>query len=167
MKFLVRIDGGIARLENFLLLLLLSIMILFAFFQIPLAKIYPIHVQGIETLLRQLVLWVGFLGATLATRDNRHISIDLLSRVLKGRLKILGEILTHCFAALICALLLLATIRVIMDSRSFGETISIFIDVPTWTIQSIFIFGFGLMVFRHALKGAEKVLELAQGGQTP
>lgn len=156
MALLKRIDDFQAKIENFLLVFLLSLMILFAFFQIPLTKIYPI--QGIETLLRHLVLWVGFLGATLATRDERHINIDVLSRIAKGRWKIAGEFLTNLFATVVCWFLLMAAISVIKDSKSFGETVSIFIDIPTWTIQLIFVLGFGLMIFRFSIKMLEKII---------
>jgi len=161
MIILKHLDNWIAKIENILLIFFLSIMILLAFFQIPLTRIYPI--QGIETLLRHLVLLAGFLGATLATRENRHINIDVLSRILKDRWKILGEIFTHLFAAVICTFLTIAAIDVIKDSKSVGETASIITDIPTWTIQLIFVFGFGLMIFRFSLKVLEKIIAFARG----
>ena len=36
----------------------------------------------VDLLLRQLVLWVPFLGASLATRENNHLSIDFLKHFL-------------------------------------------------------------------------------------
>lgn len=161
MTLLKRLDDWIVKIENILLIFLLSVMILLAFFQIPLTRIYPI--QGIETLLRHLVLWVGFLGATLATKENRHINIDVLSRIVKGRWKIIGEIVTNLFAVVVCYFLTLAAIHVIKDSKSFGETVSIFSDIPTWTIQLIFVFGFGLMIFRFSLKAIDKFVQLVRG----
>ena len=142
-------------------------MITFAFLQIPLTRIFPI--QGIETFLRHLVLLVGFLGATLAVREKRHINIDVLARIATGRGKSIASIFTNSFAALICTFLLMASVEVVKDSRSFGETVSIFIDIPTWTIQLIFIFGFGLMIFRFALSALESILALLaprKGGES-
>jgi TRAP-type C4-dicarboxylate transport system permease small subunit len=125
-------------------------MILIAFFQIPLNKFFPL--ESLETLLRQLVLWVGLLGATLAARDGRHINIDILSRFLTGKIKKITTILTNLFATCICSLLTLASFQVVADARAFGETVPIFINVPTWRLQSILVFGFGVLTFRFFLK---------------
>lgn len=161
MKILKLIDSGCAKLENGLLIFLLSIMILLAFFQIPLSRFFPI--EGADTLLRHLVLWVGFLGATLATREGRHINIDVISRYLKGRLKHVSNLLTSLFSAVICAILTHASIRVIQDARDFGETITIFFEIQTWLLLLIFVFGFGIMTFRFFLKALENLLQLVQG----
>ena len=150
MKILNLIDAWLARIETFLLIFLLSAMILLAFFQIPLNRFFP--VEDIETLLRHLVLWVGFLGATLATREGRHINIDVLSRFVRGNRKRTIKILSNLFAALICSLLTDAAIQVVTDAREFKESVQIFIEVPTWILQLIFIFGFGMMTFRFVLQ---------------
>ncbi|MGP8328769.1 MAG: TRAP transporter small permease [Methanosarcinaceae archaeon] len=150
MKIINLFDSWLAKIENGLLVFLLSAMILFAFFQIPLSKFFPL--ESIEILLRHLVLWVGLLGATLATREGRHINIDILSRFVKGRLKRIVNLLTSFFSALICGLLTYASWLVIQDAKEFGETVHIFIDLPTWLLQLILLAGFGIMTFRFVLK---------------
>lgn len=158
MKTLKLIDAWCAKIENAILIFLLSAMILLAFFEIPLSNFFPL--ESVETLLRHLVLWVGFLGATLATRENRHINIDVISRYLKGRFKFTSNVLTNLFAATICVILTHAAIQVIQDAREFGETITIFIPLPTWVLQLIFVFGFGVMTFRFFLRALENLLQL-------
>ncbi len=150
MRILNLIDNWIEKFENALLVFFLSVMILLAFFEIPLSKF--ITMNSSETLLRHLVLWIGFLGATLATREGRHINIDALSRFLKGRAKKVCQILTNLFSMVITIILTYASLQVIRDAKEFGETIVIFTEIPTWILQLIFIFGFGLMSFRFLLK---------------
>ncbi|MBN2091876.1 TRAP transporter small permease subunit [candidate division KSB1 bacterium] len=158
MRILNLIDNWIEKFENALIVFFLSVMILLAFFEIPLSKFIPMNSS--ETLLRHLVLWVGFLGATLATREGRHINIDVLSRFLKGRAKNICQIITNFFSMFITAILTFAAYQVIKDSKEFGETIIIFMEIPTWILQLIFVFGFGLMSFRFLLKAINLIQQL-------
>ena len=72
------------RAEDALLAILLTAMIILASTQILLRNLFDFGFVWIDPLLRVLVLWLGLLGATVATRNNKHISIDLLSRFLKS-----------------------------------------------------------------------------------
>ncbi len=163
MRILNLIDVWIEKIENALIVFFLSVLILLAFFEIPLSKFIPMNSS--ETLLRHLVLWIGFLGATLATRQERHINIDVLSRFLKGRAKNMCQILTNLFSMSITAVLTYASLLVIKDSKEFGETIIIFMETPTWILQLIFVFGFGLMSFRFLLKSLNLIQNLNQESQ--
>ena len=73
----------IHRIEDALLVLLLSIMIVLATTQILLRNFFDLGFVWADPLLRVMVLWLGMIGATVATRDNRHIRIDLLSQFFK------------------------------------------------------------------------------------
>jgi len=157
MKIINLIDDLLAKIENWLLILLFSLMIILAFLQIPLSKFLPMG--SVETLLRHLVLWVGLLGATLATREGRHINIDILSRFLKGKIRQIGLIFSNLFAAMICGLLTYAAVQVVKDAKEFGETISIFWDIPTWILQFILVVAFGIMTFRFVLKALNVLLD--------
>jgi TRAP-type C4-dicarboxylate transport system permease small subunit len=69
------------RAEDALLVVLLSTMIVLAGTQIILRNFLDSGFVWIDPLLRVLVLWLGLLGATVATRNNKHIRIDLLSKL--------------------------------------------------------------------------------------
>jgi len=68
------------RVEDALLVTLLTAMILLASTQILLRNFFDSGIVWIDPILRVLVLWLGLIGATVATRANKHIRIDLLSR---------------------------------------------------------------------------------------
>lgn len=62
------------RAEDSLLVLLLLAMILLAGFDILARSLFGGGVSWIPPLLRVLVLWLGLLGALLATRTREHIA---------------------------------------------------------------------------------------------
>src|SRR5512139_1600564 len=73
-------DEGIAKVEQILIVTFLSFMIFVAFFQIVLRNAFSTGLDWGDSFLRYLVLWIGFLGATLATKEEKHINIDIVSR---------------------------------------------------------------------------------------
>ena len=77
-----RINSFLNRLEEVLLIFLLVLMVFLAFLPILFRNVIATGLIWIDPLLRHLVLWVALLGASLATRQERHIKIDLLSNYL-------------------------------------------------------------------------------------
>ena len=73
-----RLDETIARIEKYLLVLLLSLMIVLAFLQIVLRNFFETGLSWGDVLVRYLVLWVAFIGAALATKEGRHINMEIL-----------------------------------------------------------------------------------------
>ncbi|MCH8220487.1 MAG: TRAP transporter small permease subunit [Proteobacteria bacterium] len=70
------------RIENGLLVLILTSMILLASTQIFLRNFLSTGFTIGDELLRILVLWLAMLGALAASRDQRHIAIDALTAMI-------------------------------------------------------------------------------------
>ena len=75
-----RLLAGIRFIESGLLVLLLSSMILLAAYQVIARNFFDTGLLWGDALVRVLVLWVTFIGATIASRNDEHIRIDLLTR---------------------------------------------------------------------------------------
>ena len=142
------------RLEDGALALLLGIMIVLAPVQILLRNFFDADLAWGDALLRLLVLWVGLLGALMASRTDRHIGIDVLSRLLPGRAEGAARVLTSAFTAAIAALVAYHGGRLVASEFEFG-TIA-FASVPAWAAQAIIPFAFGLIAVRHALRCAQR-----------
>ena len=65
-----RLDRLIGHIEKLLLSVLLASMIAVAFLQIVLRNFFDTGLPWGDSLVRYLVLWVGFIGAALATREG-------------------------------------------------------------------------------------------------
>jgi len=147
---LERAGRFLARLEDLLLALLLTGMILLAAAQIFSRNLFSFGFTWGEPLLRGLVLWLALLGAMAATRDGNHIRIDLLSRFLPAVAGRLLRRLTDLFSALICALLAWHAGRfVYADWQDGMEWIS---GIPSWSVELIIPIGFGVMALRFGLQ---------------
>jgi TRAP-type C4-dicarboxylate transport system permease small subunit len=147
-----RLDEIIARAEQFLLAIMLSFMILVAFLQIVLRNFFATGLTWADPLVRYLVLWAGFTGAALATREGRHIKIDVLSQWLPGLSKRIVSLVTNLFSFFICGVLAYAAFVFIRNEAQISGTT--FLAIPIWIPQLIICISFGLMALRfgfHAL----------------
>lgn len=160
MKILKSIDSAINKIEGAVLIFLLLVMLFMAFGQVVLRNVFTGGIVWGDILLRHLVLWIGFLGAALATSGERHINIDILTRYLSERLKGLVATLSNVFAAVVCFLLFKASLTFIEFEIANNNTT--FAEIPSWYIQIIIPVGYGLVAFHfivRAILDAGKALQ--------
>lgn len=141
--------------EEALISLLLSAMILIAGAQILLRNLFDSGLHWGDPLLRLLVLWLTMLGALLATRNNQHIRIDLLSRYLTPDWRRLSEVIGLAFSTLVCALLAWHATRFVYYEWQDGGML--FGTVPVWLGQIILPVGFVLITLRFAILTVQTV----------
>ena len=150
MKSWDRLDGIVSRVEKALMVAFLSLMILTAFAQIVLRNFWGVGLAWSEPLVRYLVLWVGFIGAALATREGRHITLEVLARRTPGRGSRVPEALSQLCSALVCALLAYAAMKFIHDEAQIGDRT--FLDLPVWIPELIIPITFAVMALRFLLR---------------
>jgi TRAP-type C4-dicarboxylate transport system permease small subunit len=139
------------KLEYLVLVFLLTVMVGLAFLQIFLRIFFATGILWGDPLLRHLVLWIALLGAATATKEGKHINIDVISRVLPDRGKVAIQALTDLFSTFICLLLIQASLKFIRDE--FQVATLAFLNIPTWAVAVIFPVAFGLIALRFAIRG--------------
>ena len=165
MKPWERVDGAIARVEQTLLVTFLSFMILTAFLQIVLRNFFNTGLNWGDSLLRNLVLWVGFIGATLATKEGKHINIDVVSRWLPSLGKNIITLITHLFSFFISCLLTYAALKFIKNEIQMENMT--FLDIPAWIPEMILPMTFGLMTLRFGLRSFKNLSEMGSMNPPP
>lgn len=140
----------IHRLEDSILVLLLLAMIVLAGFDILARSLFGGGIAWIPPLLRIMVLWVGLLGALLATRTREHIGIDLINRLGGPIVKRVSAVLSLGFAAVVSGIVAWYSAAYVELAREFGDMA--FGDIPAWPMQLIIPVSFGLMSLRFALQ---------------
>ncbi|MGP0629577.1 TRAP transporter small permease [Nitrospina sp. 32_T5] len=150
MRTVRQFDDLLARAETAVLILLLTLMVLLSFGQVVLRNVMGSGILWGDTLLRQLVLWVGFLGASLAVRERKHIAIDFLPYFLNEFWKRINRIGVDLVTAVISAFLALAAWDFMIFEKEGGSTL--FLEIPVWLFQTILPFSFALISLRLALR---------------
>ncbi len=132
--------------------LMLSL-ILLSFLQVILRNFFSMAFSTVETLIRHEVLWIAFIGAALTTLRGRHISIDILPRYLKGKVKLILQWIISLSATVICLVLCWYSILFIQMEIEFGTKIGDLI--PAWIVQIILPLGFLLLALSFPLRTLE------------
>jgi TRAP-type C4-dicarboxylate transport system permease small subunit len=145
-----RFDNFISRLEQILITVLLSAMILTAFLQIVLRNFFSTGLAWGDPLVRYLVIWVGFIGAAIATKEGKHITIEIVSHWLSGQSNRYVQSASHLFSAIVCGLLTWAALKFVRVEALMGG--SAIFDLPVWVPQVIIPVAFGIMTLRFGLQ---------------
>ncbi|MBW2234416.1 MAG: TRAP transporter small permease, partial [Deltaproteobacteria bacterium] len=102
----------------------------------------------IDPTLRVLVLWLGLLGAVAASRDGRHITIDVVSRLVPARAEAAVAAGTGLFTAAVSAIVAWHGGRFVASEFEYASTA--FSGIPAWVLESIIPFAFGAIALRYA-----------------
>lgn len=137
------------RLEDLMLSAVLAGMLILAITDIALRLITGGSLIWIPPVLKIMVLWLGLLGALLASRDQEHIAINVVSRFVGSLGKKICGICGNLFAAVICAIVAYFGIELVQTSLEYNDIA--FAQVPAWPLQIIIPFTFGLMALRFLL----------------
>jgi len=165
-------DKVLARFEGWLIITFLWLMVVFTFIQVCLRGLYTHgHLQWANTLMgrldwsepfvRLLVLWLTFLGASLVTRENRHIKIDLFGTFLPPKWLAVREFVLSVTCLMISGIMLKVCIDYIKLEMELGATL--FADFPAWIGELIIPAGFALILFRFLLRLIGQTLEFFRG----
>nr|NJM02281.1 TRAP transporter small permease [Desulfobacula sp.] len=141
--------GVLQKIEDSILIGLLLLMIGIAFFQILLRNLFGSGMNFGDELIRILVLWISLVGAMVASRNNSHINIDLVSRYLPDPVKKFSTVLTGMFTALVCAAMAYFSLDFVLLEKSEG--IIAFSGVPAWACESIIPLAFAVISFRYLI----------------
>ena len=155
---LQKIDKSLYRVESGFIVTLLLGLVGAGVLQILLRRLTDFAIPDLEISMRWAVVWLTFFGASLATRQSKHVSVDAIGRLFHGLGKIWLNIFIDLFSLFIVVLLAYTSWSFVLEEREFGTTVMN--DLPAWIIEIIFPLGFGLIAFRLILKIILNLLEL-------
>ncbi len=136
-------------LENVVLVVLLTGMILLAGTQIFLRNVLDSGLGWADPALRMLVLWIALVGAVAASRDARQLRIDLLSRYLTGRRQMIADAVVNVITAAVAATVAWYSLEFVIAEREFADPL--IGPVPGWVFQTVLPVTFFLMAWRHTV----------------
>ncbi|WP_457552028.1 TRAP transporter small permease [Desulfobacula sp.] len=137
------------KLEDGILIGLLLLMIFIAVLQIFLRNLFNSGILWGDPLVRVLVLWIGLIGAMVASRNDHHISIDVLSRYLPDQIKKLSHLMISLFTTMVCAVMAYYSIVFVIMEKDAG--LIAFATIPTWVCESIIPVSFAIISFRYLI----------------
>ena len=149
--------------ENWALVVLLGTMIGVSVFQIINRQLLgSMFAMGwADELVKLIVLWLAMVGSIAASRDNKHIRIDLITHVLSGPVVEWIKVVVDVFATAVCAVIGWQAWRLVREEMSWGDLV--LGDVPLWLVHMIVPVAFFLVSYQFLIR----VLQLLRGIFSP
>ena len=130
-------------------MLILATMVVLSATQIILRNLFDGAILWADPMLRVGVLWVGMIGAMVATRNDKQISIDAVSQFLPDHWRARVRVLTDVFTAAVSSVVAWSALRLALDDRAAGGTAIAF--VPVWICELILPVAFAVIALRYLL----------------
>jgi TRAP-type C4-dicarboxylate transport system permease small subunit len=119
----------------------------------------------LDPALRHLVMTAALAGAVVATRTDRHIRFDGLTRALPGRLHTGLRRAAALGASLVCLLLTVLAAAFVADERAHGAPA--FLGLRTWQVQLPLPLALAAMTYHFAVHAATAHRPLSAGAEPP
>ena len=167
-SFLQNINTSLGKIETGLLCLIIAMMLGLAILKIVMRYVFSASLLWSDIMLQHLTLWLCLLGAALATCERRHISIDVLSRILPEKITRWSNLIVDCLALIVVGILSYYGFIFLQDEQ-LSEAVLIG-SVPLWWAKAIIPYGFVLIGIHLVLQigihlmGGEQAPDTAEGG---
>lgn len=161
--FLLHLDRGSAAVEDALVGLCLVAGAVLNFLLVVGRYVLNLSLSSFEEISVYFILWMTFVGLTVADRGRRHIRIDILHHVITDswrlRLERFGD-LTKAVVGLVLAWL---SLEEILFSFSIGERAVTALETPIWLVMLIMPPAFLLFGVRNLVRAFAPAPGLPEG----
>jgi len=158
-RILSALEDGIASLA-------LAAMVVLPIAEIVVRRLFGVGIPGSGPFVQHLTLWIGFLGAAIAAREGKLLSLATGTFIPEGRPRQIASAFASAVAAGISTILAWGAVQLVISEREVGSIIAA--GVPTWVGELALPIGFTLIALRLAWRaGTTSPAEQTGGaGQT-
>lgn len=133
-------------IEDASLISLIAALVIFSAVQIILRNAGIAGFLWAESASKAMVLWLAFLGAMRASRQQSHISIDLIGHYSSPFWQKISHFGVSIISSVICAIA--AYYCTLFVYGEYQYTMEAFLGIPTWLIQAIIPFTLWVIALR-------------------
>ena len=165
----VPVEGPLSRLVGAIVGVLLLAMVALPAGETLSRRLLGRGLSGSGIFVQHLTLWVGFLGALLATGAERHLGLSTIEVIPAGAARRAARLLSRLVSAAVCALLAYASVKLVVADRGSDRTLPF--GIPFWWSELVMPAGSGLMAVWFAWRSGrgpqpwiDRVLAFAAAG---
>lgn len=167
---ITKVNNGICRVEKTVAWIAFSVMLALLVIQVACRYCFNLPLAWAEEMVRYTYIAVCFIGATVATRENSHICIDILPNVLKGVFKNNQKRAVVQYGLDILACLVGMSFWIVISIWMFHynmdlarlKQITVCNEWPMWLMCLPITVSSMLMAIHSVLNAVEKVFEIVQ-----
>ena len=156
MKFLKMLNN---HFEEYLLVLLMVAEVIIVFAQVITRFILKSPLAWSEEIARYMFIWLVWIGAAYATKENKNIKIDLLSSKFTGAMKVFADI----FVAVLY--IMLYTSGKVTYTVYSSNSIATGSHMPMWIAWFSLPLSMALMTFRFIQNSVRSIKDSKKKGE--
>jgi len=147
------------RFEAWAVVAIVLAMVLLPTAKALLRRLTGAELPGAAVYTQHLTLWVGFIGALLATAAGKHLALSTLEMLPAGRVRNFARGYGDLVSAFVSAVLAYASLVVVLADRTRPDTLAG--GLPEWWTEVIVPIGFVVMAFRFARLSPQRGTRIA------
>ncbi len=144
---LSRIDFILGKVEEYFIATLLLVASILLFANVVGRYVFGTSVLGAEELVRYMIVWMVFVGGSVAARKGIHIGVDAFLKFSGARVARIISIVVLLICICFTVTLFYYGLWHTMDVYQFGQRSSA-LRLPYWIAQAAIPVGAGLMAIR-------------------
>lgn len=141
-------------IENTAVSIALAAMVLIPITEAVLRRVAGFGIAGSSAIVQHLTLVVSMLGAAIAAREGRLLSLATVE-FLKGRALQIARIFSGAVATTITAYLMIGSASLVISERE-SESILAY-SIPIWVVQVVLPLGFAVIALRLLWRSADSI----------
>ncbi len=139
-------SGALRLFEDLVAAAALAAMVVLPLLEIVARRLLGVGVPASGPIVQHLVLWVAFLGAAIAAREDKLLALATGTFIPPGRWRRAAAIVSGAVASCIAGLLAWGAVQLVLTERETGSTLGA--NIPVWTTQLVLPVGFLLVALR-------------------
>jgi len=140
-------------IENWVGVTALALMAFLPVLELLLRAVFNTGIMGSTEYVQELALWVGFLGAMLTSREERHLSLSSGLKIIPAKFEGVTKTLAQIASTAVAAGLFWASLQLVLVEMDSPDTVGGLI--PIWMAESILPLSFGVITLRFILKAGK------------
>ena len=109
-------------------------------------------IPGEAAIVSSLTLWLGMLGAAIAAREGKLLTLATGEFLPKGRVGAAAHLFAGAVGALICTVLAMGAVALVKSDRLAGDMLTP--QIPVWAADLVLPIGFALIAIRLAWRAS-------------
>src|SRR4029079_4298729 len=143
------------RAENLLAALAMGSLMVLPLAEVFLRNVFGVVIPGSALFELNLTLWVGLLGAAIAAREGKLLTLATGEFLPKGPIEAIAHVVTGFVGSCVAALFMFGGIAFTQPEYLSGEPIAL--GVKAWMAVLVIPFAFGLIALRLAWRASPHV----------
>ena len=138
MNRVIKLFGYLETIIKVLIALIVLVMFILVFMNVVLRYVFSSGITWSTEVARYLLIWLIFLGAVLAFKENAHLNVDVLFKKFKPKMKKFVYVLSSFLMLFVTYLMLDGSFKTTMTNiNSYSPAAG----VPMWIVHSSVLVG--------------------------